>query len=203
MAGLEGHVVLRLDDYFLKQEQQALDSRAGSMAAITALLAQQVIVGPIVTSDDRMTDASAAFFSSDVIARLADSLPASYKLRVLDEKHVLKRVAKGVVPREILERKKQPYRAPDAVSFVGPDAPAWVADLLSPAALKEAGMFDAAAGELLYRKCREGGNEASFSNADNMALVGMISMQLLHERFVRRAPETRVSFELSTLVQEC
>jgi signal transduction histidine kinase len=66
-------VVVRLDDYFLKQEQQALDSRAGSMAAITALIAQQFIVGPIVTSDDRLTPASQAFFSSDVIERLADT----------------------------------------------------------------------------------------------------------------------------------
>ncbi len=53
------------------------------------------------------------FLDPDV-ARLADSLPPSYKLRVLDEKHVLKQVAKGLVPAEILERKKQPYRAPDA-----------------------------------------------------------------------------------------
>ncbi len=42
-------VVIRLDDYFLQQEQQALDSRANSMAAITALLAPQIIGGPIVT----------------------------------------------------------------------------------------------------------------------------------------------------------
>ncbi len=76
-------VIVRLDDYFLKQEQQALDSRAGSMAAITALFAQQVIVGPIVTSDDRLTPASEAFFSSDVIERLADTFAeADVTLRV-------------------------------------------------------------------------------------------------------------------------
>ena len=47
---------------------------------------------------------------------LANSLPSSFKLKVLDEKHVLKRVARGLVTEEILKRPKQPYRAPDAGS---------------------------------------------------------------------------------------
>src|SRR5215203_3239622 len=47
------------------------------------------------------------------VAALAESLPAAYKLKVLDEKHVLKRAAASLVPAAILERKKQPYRAPD------------------------------------------------------------------------------------------
>ena len=50
---------------------------------------------------------------------LANALPPSYKLRGLDEKHVLKRVATGLVPDEIIRRPKQPYRAPDAACFVG------------------------------------------------------------------------------------
>ena len=56
---------------------------------------------------------------------------AAYKLRVLDEKHVLKRVARDLVPPDVFQRKKQPYRAPDALSFVGADAPGWIADALS------------------------------------------------------------------------
>src|SRR6185295_2651420 len=53
-------------------------------------------------------------FLDPQVAALADSLPAAYKLRVLDEKHVLKRAARDLVPEAILRRKKQPYRAPDA-----------------------------------------------------------------------------------------
>ena len=41
------------------------------------------------------------FLDDDVIA-LANSLPPAYKLRVLDEKHVLKRVATALVPAEII-----------------------------------------------------------------------------------------------------
>ena len=119
------------------------------------------------------------------VIELANSLPASYKLRVLDEKHVLKRACDGLVPREILERKKQPYRAPDALSFVGPLAPAWIAELLSDANLAEASVFDVRAVGQLYAKCESRADEAQFSNTDNMALVGVVSTQLLHQQFVR------------------
>ncbi len=76
-------VVIRLDDYFLQQEQQALDSRANSMAAITALLAPQIIGGPIVTSDNHLTDKAVTFFSSDVLDKLADTFAeADVRVRV-------------------------------------------------------------------------------------------------------------------------
>ncbi|MCA9629593.1 MAG: asparagine synthase (glutamine-hydrolyzing), partial [Myxococcales bacterium] len=75
------------------------------------------------------------------VARLAASLPASYKLRVLDEKHVVKRASHGVIPGEILSRKKQPYRAPDALAFVGEGAE-WAEDLLSENAIKDSGVFE-------------------------------------------------------------
>jgi asparagine synthase (glutamine-hydrolysing) len=140
------------------------------------------------------------FLDTDVVG-LANSLPPPYKLRVLDEKHVLKRVARGLVPPEILERKKQPYRAPDAISFVGGDAPDWVADALSPTALREAGVFDEAAAGLVYRKCASSAWGAPLSNADNMALVGILSTQLLHERLVRRAPDVGPRIELTTTIE--
>ena len=62
------------------------------------------------------------FLDHHVIA-LANSLPPRYKLRVLEEKYVLKQAARGIVPDEIIARPKQPYRAPDASSFAGADRP--------------------------------------------------------------------------------
>ncbi len=134
------------------------------------------------------------------LARLADSLPPRYKLRVLDEKHVLKRVARRALPPEILARKKQPYRAPDAVSFTAADAPAWVAEMLSEASVRDAGIFDPRGVDLLFRKCRAGGREP-LAHADNMALVGILSTQLLHERMVRRPPAPARPLELKRLVE--
>ena len=121
------------------------------------------------------------------VVELADSLPDGYKLAGLDEKYVVKCVARDLVPAGILGRRKQPYRAPDALSFVGPDAPAWVAEAMSERALAQAGVFDPGLARQLYRKCLGRREEFQFSNADNMALVGIVSTQSLHESFVASA----------------
>lgn len=133
------------------------------------------------------------------VVELANSLPASYKLRVLDEKHVLKRAAEGLVPPAIVRRPKQPYRAPDALSFVGDDAPAWVGAAASAEAASAAGVFDPAAVERLWAKCRRAQGD-QLSNADNMALVGVLSTHLLYEQLVRRAPVPERSVHFTTLV---
>jgi len=139
------------------------------------------------------------FLDRHVMA-LANSLPASYKLHVLDEKHVLKRAAEGLVPPEILRRPKQPYRAPDASAFVGRGAPDWVGDLLSERALDDAGVFDPRAARRVYAKCLSHADGGPLSNADNMALVGIVSTQLLHRDFVAAAPRAVAPASLRTCV---
>jgi len=126
------------------------------------------------------------FLDTNVVD-LATSLPPSYKLRALDEKHVIKRVAKNLVPQEIISRPKQPYRSPDAASFVGSSEPQWAAEVLSERSIAQAGIFDRAAVDRLWRKCRDG-DAAQFSNSDNMALCGVLSTQLLYRQFVQSAP---------------
>jgi asparagine synthase (glutamine-hydrolysing) len=121
------------------------------------------------------------------VARLAESLPPGYKLRVLDEKHVLKRAARGVVPEDVLARKKQPYRAPDALSFAEPGIE-WIDEVASDRALAEAGVFAPVAARQLLAKCRTQAARGQFSNADNMAIVGILSTQLVHDQLIRRRP---------------
>jgi asparagine synthase (glutamine-hydrolysing) len=137
------------------------------------------------------------FLDKNVIA-LADSLPASYKLRVLDEKHVVKRAAAGVVPHEIISRKKQPYRAPDALSFIAENAPEYIDEVLSESAVRDANVFDPPAVVQLLRKCRARGNDGQFSNTDNMALVGVLSTQLLHRQFIAGRPDGSRVIEVLT-----
>lgn len=141
------------------------------------------------------------FLDRDVIA-LADSLPASYKLRVLDEKHVVKRAAVDLVPQQIIARKKQPYRAPDALSFVGKEAPDYIDAVLSESALREANIFDPAAVTQLLRKCRSR-NDGQFSNTDNMALVGALSTQLLHHQYIANCPAGQHAAVLRVDVDYC
>ncbi len=121
------------------------------------------------------------------VVELANSLPPDYKLRVLDEKHVLKRASEGRVPATIRARKKQPYRAPDAAAFT--TGPEWVGDLLDDAAVKSAGIFEPRAVHQLWDKLKARGARGAFSNADNMAVTGVLSTQLLHQLFVRERPQ--------------
>ena len=42
--------------------------------------------------------------------------------------------------------------------------------------------------QALWQKCKARGDEAQFSNADNMAVVGVLSTQLLHQQFIASQP---------------
>ena len=117
------------------------------------------------------------------VMELSCNLPPEVKLRVLDEKHVLKQAATDLVPPAILRRDKQPYRAPDAQSFVQEGAAPWVEEMLQPQAVQDAGVFAPKAVELLYKKCRRFRQQTP-SNTDNMALVGALSTQLVHHQFI-------------------
>lgn len=180
-------------------------SRWTPLAQDQYLEIRTLLSGYLLSSQgDRMLMANSVegrfpFLDANVVT-LANSLPADYKLRVLDEKHVLKRASEGLVPPEIVRRKKQPYRAPDALSFVADDAPAWIADAMSERAIADAGVFEPGAVTQLWKKCRSRKDAAQFSNADNMAIVGVLSTQMLHAQFIKRAPDGGPPVKLCTLV---
>lgn len=119
------------------------------------------------------------------VAAFASRLPAGLKMKVLDQKHLLKMAVKGLIPESIRTRPKQPYRAPDGVSFFGKNDE-YVQDFLSPARIKQDGVFDPRATEVLVKKFRSGGET---SVKDNMALIGILSTTVLLDRFMhgRRA----------------
>ncbi|MBI4206783.1 MAG: asparagine synthase (glutamine-hydrolyzing) [Betaproteobacteria bacterium] len=142
------------------------------------------------------------FLDRDVVA-LADSLPAEYKLRVLDEKHVLKRTSRGLVPDEIVQRKKQPYRAPDALAFVGRNPPEYLEEMLDGKNVAEAGVFDPAAVARLWRKCKARANDGQFSNTDNMAVTGVLSTQLVYHHYIRHRPAFDSPAVLCTDIDHC
>jgi asparagine synthase (glutamine-hydrolysing) len=125
------------------------------------------------------------FLDHRVVA-FAATLPDSLKMRVLDEKHVLKRTAADLVPACIRKRSKQPYRAPEAASFFRANGEEYVGELLSPARIARDGMFDPVAVDGLVRKFRGG---RAIGVKDNMALVGILSTQLLIHHFINSGQE--------------
>jgi asparagine synthase (glutamine-hydrolysing) len=155
----------------------------------------------LASQGDRVAMASAVearhpFLDIDVVD-LACALPADFKLRVLDEKHVLKRAAAGLVPDAIVRRPKQPYRAPDTLALCD-RPPAWLADELAPAAIADAGVFDPGVVARLVRKCT--GAAATPSNADAMAFTGVVSTQLLHRQLIRAPLDRPDGIELTTVI---
>lgn len=122
------------------------------------------------------------------VIEFANRLPPHFKLQGLREKWLLKRSVRAELPAEIRARTKQPYRAPDSASFFEAGVPVpWLAELLTPARIDDAGLFDADAVRRLVEKCRQG---RAIGFADNMAFVGVVSTMLLHEQFVRPATWT-------------
>jgi asparagine synthase (glutamine-hydrolysing) len=126
----------------------------------------------------------------------AAALPESSKLRGLRDKQILRRWADSVVPARVRARRKQPYCAPEAPAFFGPRAAAYVAERLDCSAVKDAGIFDAAAVGRLVKRCRAG-RASGF--AENQALVGILSTQLWHERFLSRSARPSIVAEAATM----
>lgn len=121
------------------------------------------------------------------IVELACKLPARLKLRVLNEKFVLKRAGGELIPDFLRRRPKQPFRAPEAASFFEPTtgqarAP-YIEELLGESKLVEAGIFNPKPVRMLVEKARRG-NAGSIR--DGMALASILSTQLLVEQFVHR-----------------
>jgi asparagine synthase (glutamine-hydrolysing) len=66
-------------------------------------------------------------------------------------------------------------------------APAYVDELLSETGLKRSGYFDAAKVQRLVAKCRQQEGRL-VSERENMALVAILSTQLLDQQFIRDFP---------------
>lgn len=123
------------------------------------------------------------------VLEYANALPPTDKLLGLREKRILKRAAADLLPPEILDRPKQPYRAPDAQSFFVNGEPLdWVAELFSANRIADAGLFDPKAAASLFDKCRRG---RAIGFADNMAFVAIASTMLVYDGLIRPADITK------------
>ncbi|BAK37899.1 putative asparagine synthetase [Microlunatus phosphovorus NM-1] len=141
----------------------------------------------LASQGDRMLMANSVegrfpFLDRDVV-EFANTLPARHKLFGLDEKFLLKVAFADLIPDEIRDRSKQPYRAPDAASFFTDGSPSdWVEDVVSPAALRASGIFDPKQVGSLVAKARI--RSGRFGNTDNMRVLAILSTQLIHRQFI-------------------
>ncbi|MCL5999499.1 MAG: asparagine synthase (glutamine-hydrolyzing) [Chloroflexi bacterium] len=116
------------------------------------------------------------------VVEFCNRLPPDVKMPGLREKWLLKQIGRRLLPPEIWQRTKRPYRAPIHRSFYGQHTPDYVEELLSDSALRESGLFNPAAVAQLTHKATNGGG---LSETDEMALVGVLSTQLVYQQFVK------------------
>ncbi len=148
---------------------------------------EYLLPGYILSSQgDRMTMAHSVEgrypFLYHRVVEFAAKLPPYLKMKVLDQKHLLKLASNGLIPESIRNRAKQPYRAPDGKSFFNGKVPEYVHDLLSPEAVNQNGIFDASAVSALVDKFQSG---RTTGVRDNMAMVGILSTQMVIEQFIK------------------
>lgn len=122
------------------------------------------------------------------VVEFATALPPVLKMKVLNEKYLLKRCTRHLVPKSITQRSKQPVRAPGAECFFGPATPEYVDDMLSPQRLRGSGIFNMIAVQKLVEKFRQG---RAIGTKDNMALVGILSTQMLVHQFLGQYQQPR------------
>jgi asparagine synthase (glutamine-hydrolysing) len=121
------------------------------------------------------------------VVEFATRVPPRYRMNGLKEKFVLKQAARSLIPPELIDRPKQPYRAPISKCFFGNKPVDYVEDLLSESAIKKSNYFDHKKVLRLTTKCKQHQGQI-LSERENMALVGILSTQLLDHQFIQNFP---------------
>jgi asparagine synthase (glutamine-hydrolysing) len=122
-------------------------------------------------------------FLDHTLIEFVNTIPPNLKIKVLNEKFLLKETFKDLVPQSIINRAKQPYRAPINKVFLKGDKNNMSKQMLSSEKLDETPFFNpAAVNNLVGKMERSNGNTSA---RDDMALSAITSLQLLHHHFLR------------------
>jgi asparagine synthase (glutamine-hydrolysing) len=117
----------------------------------------------------------------DFMARI----PSKWKILGLNEKHILKKSFEKILPKEITSRPKNPYRAPIKQSLLNAGTAEFTKEALSARSLRETGLFDAGKVAKLLQKALM---VDELSEIDSMALVGVLSSQIVYRKFIQDFP---------------
>jgi asparagine synthase (glutamine-hydrolysing) len=144
------------------------------------------LAGYLLSSQgDRVSMASSIegrypFLDANVF-ELSRRIPPTQKMRALQEKYLLKRTFWQDLPRAIVARKKDPYRAPDALALYRGALKEPLLESLSPEAVRRRGLFHVEA----VRKLLDRVNRSEDPSArDNMALVFVYSAHVFQDLFI-------------------
>lgn len=119
------------------------------------------------------------YLDHDLI-EFANRLPPKIKMKAMQEKNILRKMATRYLPAEISQRHKQPYRAPNVSASQASLFNGELSEYLSEPAIEKVGLFDAKKIAFLLKKAR---GEKSINTAESQALTGILTTQILHKQF--------------------
>jgi len=117
-------------------------------------------------------------------------VPSKWKIKGLNEKYILKKTFKQILPNEIVNRPKNPYRAPIKQSILNNDMSEYFQEMLSEDILKSFGLFDVPKVSSLLHKFQ---TRNDLGESENMALIGILSSQIIYDRFIQNFPKKIIS----------
>jgi asparagine synthase (glutamine-hydrolysing) len=158
------------------------------LARAQYLESRSLLSGYLLSSQgDRVTAANSVEgrfpFLDHRVVEFAATVPPKHKIFGLKEKYVLKKSMRGELPADILKRVKQPYMAPDSNSFFQADSPEYIKEAVSAESIGKTGIFKPEFVSKLVEKCGKL-SHAHLSFKDNMSFIGILSTQLLVDRYI-------------------
>lgn len=170
----------------LRQQLPADFSKYSALSKCQYLEMKTLLPGYLLSSQgDRMAFAHGIelrpIFVDHHLVEMSHRLPGKYKLGPgLKDKFILREAFKHILPKDIFERPKQAYQAPEAIAFA--QNMESVADLLTPETTKKYNLFDPHKVNILRNKLLSA-NAPRLSTRDNMATIQVLSTHILAQEF--------------------
>jgi asparagine synthase (glutamine-hydrolysing) len=129
------------------------------------------------------------------VMEFAATIPPELKINGLKEKYILKKSFVDYVPETVINRVKQPYRAPIHRCFIGNEASELNRSMLTKELLSRYGYFDSDIVTSLVEKMKNTSADR-ISERDDMAIAGIVSTQLLHHLFIEKKQTSEIDIAL-------
>lgn len=146
--------------------------------------------GDILTKVDRMSMANSLETRSPLLDHLliefVQTIPAQFKLNGHQTKFILKEAVRGLVPEEIINRKKHGFSVPIATWFKR-ELKGMVSDVLMDGTTRARGLFDERAVKRIFREHQEGRRDNS------RHLWQLLVLELWYRTFIDREPAIHFS----------
>jgi len=129
------------------------------------------------------------------IIEFMSKVPSYVKIVGLNEKSILKKIFKDILPDSIVKRPKHPYRAPIKNSLLKNNLE-YVDEYLSERKISEFNLFNPSMVTKLKEKLTKIEEASEF---DSMALVGILTSQILYDKFIlnfQSIPSAPITFDL-------